>query len=292
MDHPPPPTVVANRHRSPWRIAFWRAVRVVVVAYLSILLLVMWLEESLIFFPSKFPAGDWDIAGLPVENAEFTAADGTRLHGWYISHPQPTAQILFLHGNAGNVTDRVDALQRLYHDVEASVLILDYRGYGKSDGQPSEQGVLQDARAARAWLAKRAGVAESEVVLLGESLGGGVAVALAAELRPRALVLQSTFTSLPDMAAFHYPFLPAQWLMRSQLNSLATMQHCPAPLFQCHGTADEVVPFEQGERLFAASPAKRKDFVELPAGRHNDWLPAHYYIRLREFLETTGVAQP
>ena len=282
LDVPPSP-VLRRQRRLPWLKVLWRTAQVFLVAYLAVLLLAMLLEEFLIFFPSKFPAGDWDIAGLPVEDAEFTATDGSRLHGWYIPHPQPTAYILFLHGNAGNITHRIDALESLYRDVQASVLILDYRGYGKSEGRPNERGVLQDARAARAWLANRASVDESEIVLLGESLGGGVAVDLAAEVCPRALVLQNAFTSMPDVAAVHYPFLPARLLMNTQLNSLAKIKSCPAPLFQCHGTADEVVPYEQGERLFAASPATNKEFLELRGG-HNDLLPAEYYTRLRKFL--------
>ncbi len=273
--------------RPTWRSVLWPVARLFLVAYLVLLLLAMWFEEALIFFPTKFPAGDWQSASLPIEDAELAAADGTKLYGWYMPHPQPTAQILFLHGNAGNLTHRAAALERLYHDVGASVLILDYRGYGKSEGAPSEQGVLQDARAARKWLAQRAGVAESEIVLLGESIGGGVAVDLAAEIAPRALVLENSFTSIPDVAAVHYPFLPVHWLMDTRLNSLAKIASCPAPLFQTHGTSDFVVPYEQGERLFAASPAMQKEFFEVAGGGHNDLLPDEYYARLRAFIENT-----
>lgn len=273
-----------RQRRVKWWGVLWRTVRVFFVAYLVILLLAMWFEESLIFFPLKFPAGEWDSATLPIEDATFTAADGTQLHGWYVPHPQPTAQILFLHGNAGNITHRLDALERLHHDVGASVLILDYRGYGKSEGSPNERGVLQDARAARKWLAERAGVQESEIVLLGESIGGGVAVDLAAEVSPRALVLQNCFTSVPDVAAVHYPFLPARWVMDTRLNSLAKIKKCAAPLYQCHGTSDEVIPYEQGQTLFAASPARRKIFHTHQGSGHNDPLPSQYYVGLREFL--------
>ena len=123
------------------------------VAYLFMVVLLMLLEESMIFFPSKYPKGIWKPLGLTVEDADFQAADGTKLHGWYVPHEHPTATVLFLHGNAGNITDRVDSLERL-HDIGASVFIFDYRGYGRSAGQPNEKGILLDARAARAWLAK------------------------------------------------------------------------------------------------------------------------------------------
>jgi fermentation-respiration switch protein FrsA (DUF1100 family) len=128
-------------------------------------------------------------------------------------------------------------------------------------------------------------VKESEIVLLGESVGGGVAVDLAAEISPRALVLQNCFTSVPDVAAVHYPFLPGRWLMSTRLNSLEKIANCRAPLYQCHGTSDEVIPFEQGKALFAASRATRKEFVPHINGRHNDLLPSEYYSRLRIFLE-------
>jgi fermentation-respiration switch protein FrsA (DUF1100 family) len=121
---------------------------------------------------------------------------------------------------------------------------------------------------------------------LGESLGGGVAVDLAAEIAPRAIVLQNCFTSVPDVAAVHYPFLPVHLLMDTRLNSLAKIEKCAAPLFQCHGTGDEVIPFEQGRRLLDASPATRKEFIEYPGGGHNDLLPAEYYARLRAFLQS------
>ncbi|MCL4193640.1 MAG: alpha/beta fold hydrolase, partial [Thermoguttaceae bacterium] len=157
----------------------WRFVRAALIAYLLVALLAMLFEESLIYFPSPYPNGDWQPAGLGQEEVHFQAAEGTRLHGWYVPHDHPRAVVLFCHGNAGNVTHRADSLQALHHGAGVAVFVFDYRGYGRSAGRPSEEGIIADARAARAWLAQRAAVPEQEIVVLGESLGGAVAVHLA-----------------------------------------------------------------------------------------------------------------
>ena len=138
--------------------------------------------------------------------------------------------MLFCHGNGGNITHRVDALKMLHRRAGVSVLIFDYRGYGRSEGKPSEAGVLADARAARAWLAAREKIAEADVVLMGESLGGAVAVDLAARDGARALVLESTFSSLPDVAAYHYPWLPVRWVMRTRFDSAGKIGDYHGPL--------------------------------------------------------------
>ena len=130
-------------------------VRLPAIAYLCVVLVMMFLEESLIFVPVKYPEGDWHPPGLAIEEANFQAADGVALHGWYVPHPKPMAAVLFLHGNGGNITHRAEALRALHARVGVSVLILDYRGYGRSGGSPSERGILADARAARDWLARR-----------------------------------------------------------------------------------------------------------------------------------------
>jgi uncharacterized protein len=263
----------------------WRVARVFLVAYLVVLVLVMLFEENLIFFPSKYPDGDWAPHGLHIEDAQFTAADGTKLHGWYVPHDNPIAHVLFFHGNAGNLTHRIDVLRELYHHVGAAVLIVDYRGYGKSDGKPNEQGVLQDGRAARKWLAERAGVAESEIVLMGRSLGSGVAVDLTTDVTPRALILENAFTSMPDVAAVHYPFLPVHLAMRTRLDSKTKIAGYAGPLLQSHGTEDEVIPFQLGQQLYEACPSGNKQFLPFEGMRHNDFHQREYYNAMRAFLK-------
>jgi pimeloyl-ACP methyl ester carboxylesterase len=239
-------------------------------------------ETSLVFAPSRYPAGNWRPTGLAFEDAWFKAADGTRLHGWYVSHPEPRAVVLFCHGNAGNVALWADELRILHDRMGCAVLGFDYRGYGRSEGTPNEAGVLADARAARTWLAHRAGVAEREIVLMGRSLGGAVAVDLAID-GTRGLILESTFTSMPEVGHAMLPWLPVRTLMRTQLNSLAKIGKYHGPLLQSHGTADRLIPYAMGQKLFAAAN-QPKQFIAFRGGDHNDPQTDEYYTALDGFL--------
>lgn len=274
----------AGRPRPRWYQTCSRVAAGLAITYLLILVLFMIFEESLIFFPSRYPEGDWRPQGLPLEDAWFEAADGTRLHGWYVACEEPRAVVLFCHGNAGNVTHRLEMMRVLHDYVGVSVLVFDYRGYGRSQGKPDEPGVLADARAARAWLAKRAGIAEREVVMMGRSLGGAVAVDLAARDGARALVLESTLTSIPDLGAYHYPWLPVRWLARTRLDALAKIPDYHGPLLQSHGNADRIVPYRFGQRLFEAAN-EPKTFVTIPNRDHNDPQNQEYYQALIAFLD-------
>lgn len=242
----------------------------------------MTLEESLVFQPRNYPDGDW-AHGPEIEDARFESANGTKLHGWFASPEQPRAVVLFLHGNSGNVTYFRNHLRLFHEKLNCAVLSFDYRGFGRSDGRPTEAGVIDDARAARRWLATRCDVPEADVILVGYSLGGGVAVDLAATDGARGLVLWSTFTSLPDVARSHVPFLPARSLMRNRLDSLAKIGQYHGPLLQTHGDADLVIPFEQGRRLFAAAN-EPKEFVAVPKGDHTDPPSPEFFAALDHFL--------
>ncbi len=257
--------------------------------YLLLVIIMMFLERSLIFFPTR--EGDWNPDWFTFEDAHFTAPDGVRLHGWYLEHDNPRAVILFAHGNGGNQSHRAPMLEKLRREMRATVMIFSYRGYGKSEGRPDEPGILADARAARAWLANRAGVAEREIVLMGRSLGGGVAVDLAARDGARALILESTFTSLPDTAAHHYPWLPVRWVMRTRLDSISKIKNYHGPLLQSHGTGDTIVPFELGRHLFDAAPSPEKQFVTLPGLDHNDPQTDVFYQALDAFLESIAARE-
>lgn len=278
------PTTSKRSNPPPWYVLLWRPVRWLLLVYLLVLLAAMFLEESLIFFPARHPEGDWQPRGLKFEDARFEAADKTQLHGWYVPCKDHRAVVLLCHGNAGNVTTRADLLRELHDRVGVSVLCFDYRGYGRSEGKPNEQGVLADARAARCWLAEREGIAESDIVMMGESLGGAVAVDLAAADGARALVLQSTFTSLPEVAAHYYPWLPVRWAMRTRLDSVAKIGQYRGPLLQSHGDADRIIPYEFGRQLFDAAN-EPKQFFTIPGGDHNDFPPSAYFETLKQFLE-------
>jgi fermentation-respiration switch protein FrsA (DUF1100 family) len=243
------------------------------------------LERSLIYYPARYPQGDWEPWYLEREDAWFTAADGTKLHGWFVDHPEPQAVALFMHGNAGNVTTLAQSLAVLNHRHRLAVMTFDYRGFGRSEGRPSEEGVLQDARAARKWLAERKEIAEDEIVLFGVSLGGGVAVDLAASDGARGLVLASTFTSLPDVGSHHVPWLPTRLLMTERLNSLTKIKRYRGPLLYAHGDRDSVVPYDLGVELFEAAPGPKR-FIRIPGGEHLDPMPEDYRIALEDFLQS------
>lgn len=244
----------------------------------------MFFENSLIYFPSVYPEGDWQPHGLAFEDAWFEA-DGKKLHGWYVPHEQPRAVLLFAHGNAGNLSYRAESIDTLVKRLRVSVMIFDYRGYGRSTGSPNEAGILADARAARRWLAHRAGIRESRIVLMGESLGGAVVVDLAAADGARGLILENTFSSMADVAAFHYSWLPVRWLMRTRLDSLAKIGNYHGPLLEIHGDADSIVPLTLAQRLYeAANPPKQ--FVIIPHGDHNDPRRGLAYQAIDRFLDT------
>jgi fermentation-respiration switch protein FrsA (DUF1100 family) len=240
------------------------------------------LDELLLFFPSKYPAGDYRPSGLRFEDAWFSAADGTKLHGWYCPCEQSRAVVLFAHGNAGNISHRGPRLARLQRDLRVAVLAFDYRGYGRSEGRPTVDGILQDARAARKYLASKTGLPEANLVLMGESLGGAVAADLAAN-GARGLILESTFSSLKDVAAHHYPSLA--WLVpEAKLNSTAKLATYHGPLLISHGDADRTIPYDLGRKLYDAATGP-KEFLKIPGGDHNDPKTTEYHEALNRFFD-------
>lgn len=240
-------------------------------------------ERKVVYQPIQYPNGNWGLGGVEFEDAWFTAEDGTRLHGWFSPHPNPRAVALFCHGNAGNLTHRSRTLRILRDRHDVAVLIFDYRGYGRSEGRPSESGLIQDAKAARTWLAHRAGVRESDITLMGRSLGGGVAVQLAADDGARGLILASTFTSLPDVGAEHAPLLMPKLIMHNRFNSLSRIRDYKGSLLISHGDADELIPFDHGRELYEAAQGP-KLFVPIPGGGHNDPQTEEYRATFDHFL--------
>jgi fermentation-respiration switch protein FrsA (DUF1100 family) len=245
------------------------------------------LEQLIVYQPAGAHPADWQPPGLKYEDVYFEAADGTELFGWYCPAENPRAVVLYLHGNGGNITYTWPDLRLISERLQATVFAFDYRGYGRSKGTPSERGLLMDARAARRWLADRAGVAEQEIVLYGRSLGGGVAVDLAASDGAKALILESTFTSLPAVANDALPLWPGL-LMFNRYNSLTKIGSYHGPLLMAHGDQDEIVPFAQGEELFAAANEPKR-FMRIPGGDHN-WAPTQQSVAALDAFIGTLVA--
>jgi fermentation-respiration switch protein FrsA (DUF1100 family) len=231
-------------------------------------------------------------AGLDFESVELITADRVKLHAWFLPHDTPRATVLFFHGNAGNISHRLDSLV-LFNNLGLAVLIVDYRGYGNSEGSPSEKGIYQDAQAAWRYLTETKRISGKRILLFGRSLGGAVAAYLAAEHEVVGLVLESTFTSVPDMAAELYPWLPARWLTRYHYNTLERMTAIGCPVMVIHSPDDEIIPFEQGRLLFQRAN-EPKLFFELSGDHNNGFMQAfdryrdHWddFIRLAEREQT------
>ena len=271
-----------------WRLTgavLW-LVRVVLVLYLLMLLMLLLLENALIFPAPRYPTGEWTPQGLGHEEVYFASADGTKLHGWYIEHPAPMGHLLICHGNGENVSYMADELRMYSQRYQLCVFAFDYRGYGRSGGKPQELGVIADGDAAQAWLAERAGIPQHQIILLGRSLGGAVAVDLASRNGARGLILERTFNRLREVAAVHYPWLPVRRLMRSQFDSERKIARYEGPLLQTHGTADMIVPYELGLQLFKAAPGSPKSFLTVPGGGHNEPHPKVYYEAVGSFLKS------
>jgi fermentation-respiration switch protein FrsA (DUF1100 family) len=260
--------------------------RILLLVVIGFFAFVMLFEDRFIYFPSRYPEGMWDVANLrasygetspQVEDVWMTTADGVRIHGWYCT-PQTSAQgqtsqaptemtLLWFHGNAGNLSHRYGMVRDLTK-LPAAVFIIDYRGYGRSEGSPSETGLYLDARAAWNHLTNERRVPAGKIVIFGDSLGAAVAIDLAAEVEAGGLVVQSGFTSISDMASEVLPFVPG-FIIRTKMDSLSKIPRVNCPKLFIHSPNDEMVPYRMGRRLFDAA-REPKQFYEVAGASHNE----------------------
>lgn len=259
---------------------------VLALAYGGVAALLFFFQEKLAYYPQigREIESTPRQHGLDYEPLTLNTADGERLDAWFIAAPQARGAALILHGNAGNMSHRMDTIA-MFHRLGYSVLIFDYRGYGRSSGQPSEAGLYRDAQAAWEHLTGQRAMAPRRIVLFGESLGGAVAAELAAREQAGALVLSSVFTSAPELAAELYPWLPTKWLVRLQFDTRAALAQTRTPVLVAHSPDDEIIPWRHGQKLFEAAPAP-KVFLPL-AGGHNEgfiFMRAAWVEVLAEFL--------
>ncbi len=253
------------------------------VAYAGLLVLVYVFQSRMVFYPEveRELAATPASVNLPFEDLHLQTSDGVDLHGWYIPAAQAQGTVLFLHGNAGNISHRLDSLE-MFHRLGYNTLIFDYRGYGNSGGKPDEQGTYRDAEAAWRYLTEQRHVPECRIVLFGESLGGAIAAWLAARQKPGALVIASGFTSVPHLGQQLYRYLPIRWLARISYDTRAYLQSVNAPVLIAHSPQDDIIPFAEGQALFAAAHPP-KQFLEL-AGGHNDG----FIFMREEWVKTLG----
>lgn len=257
-------------------------IMIVVMAYLSVVLLVYFGQSHLIYFPQQQISNTPKDIGLDYTSVNIATSDGETLHGWWVPAFNAKGTVLFFHGNAGNISHRINYL-KMFERLGYNTLLFDYRGYGQSSGIPSESGTYLDALAGWRYLTEIQGIATQQIVLFGESLGGAVAAWLAAREKPGMLVLASAFTSVPDMAAEIYPFLPVRWLARFHYNTLESLQSVTCPVFIAHSAEDEIVPFEQSQQLFKTAP-EPKQFLFL-AGGHN----TGFIFKQPDWIKSLGV---
>lgn len=256
---------------------------VVAGCYLGVVIVFLFLENTLLFHPYR-DTDYWNAPPNPkVQDLELPSTDGTRLHAWWYPCDGAHGALLYCHGNAGNLSGRAKAIDNIVQKLGVSVLIFDYPGFGRSEGKPSEAGCYTAGDAAYDWLSER--VPPANIILYGKSLGGGVAVELARRRPHRALVLVKTFTSVPNLAQELYPFLPCHWMVRNRFESINKITQCTRPVFVAHGDCDSLIPCSHGEKLFAAAN-EPKEFLYMSGCDHNDPLSSDCLPKLLQFLET------
>lgn len=247
------------------------------------------LQERMLFLPG-IPGRGIDATpaavDLKYEETAIVTADGVRLHAWWVPAAGARWTLVHFHGNAGNISHRLELLQ-VFHALGANVLLFDYRGYGRSEGAPGEAGLQRDAEAVWDHLVRARGLPEQSLVIHGQSMGAAVAAWLAARRRPAGLVLESAFTSVPDIAAELYPWLPARALARLRLDTRGELSRVACPVLLVHSRQDEIIPFAHGQALLAAA-REPKALLEIQ-GDHNGgfWISREAYAAgLAGFLAT------
>ena len=265
----------------------------VVAACYGLLVVVVYFMQGRMLYLSGVPGRTLTMTptnvGMDYQDISIETTDGVTLHGWFIAG-RTSRVLLFFHGNAGNISHRLDSI-RLFQDLGLSVLIIDYRGYGQSEGRTTERGIYRDADAAWRYLIEGRGIVASDIVIFGRSLGASVASRLAAQQQPLALIVESSFTSVPDIAQDLYPWLPARWLSRLSHATRDYVRDVRCPILVVHSRDDEIIPFHHGEAIFASANEPRT--LLAIRGTHNDAFlrdERAYIGGLRTFL--TGLSAP
>jgi len=255
--------------------------------YVLLGVLLYFMQERMVFLAS-LPGRELEAtprdAGFDYVDVNFETADGLSLHGWYVYAHNPRGTVLFLHGNAGNISHRLDSIA-IFHELGLDTFIIDYRGYGQSEGKPSEEGTYRDAEAAWQYLVTQRGKDPERIIMFGRSIGGAVAAWLATKHKPAALIVESSFTSAVDMAAQLYPFMPVRLISRLRYPVIDFVTRIMSPILIVHSRDDEIIPFAMGKALYEAAP-EPKAFLELAGDHNNGFLLSRdrYRPKLAEFI--------
>lgn len=258
-------------------------------SFYVLLALMLFLFQDRMVFLSNLPGRALTAtprdAGFDYEDVTLETSDGLKLHGWYVPAAQARGVVLFLHGNAGNISHRLDSIA-IFRELGLDTLIIDYRGYGQSQGKPSEQGTYLDAEAAWHYLVSNREVAADRIIVFGRSLGGAVAAWLANQYRPAALIIESSFSSALDMARKLYPFMPVRLITRLDYPVKLYVSRLHCPLLVIHSRDDEIIPFTMAEAIYN-SAAEPKSLLEIWGDHNNGFLLSgdRYLSGLNEFIQ-------
>ena len=265
----------------------WKLIIVGVGIYAALSLYLYLMQSRMIFYPDI--AGRELIStpeniGLAYQDVAFVSEDNIKLHGWFIPEEKAKATVLFFHGNAGNISHRLDSIA-LFHRLGLNVFIIDYRGYGQSEGKTTEKGTYRDAEAAWNYLHQTQGISAKQIIIFGRSLGASIASKLASEHTPAALIIESGFTSVPSMGQRFYPFLPVRWLTYFKYDTKEYVKNISCPVMVAHSKDDEIIPYDEGLEIFAAAP-EPKQFLEMQGGHNDGFIVSgtSYVEGLRSFI--------
>ncbi|TRZ49063.1 MAG: alpha/beta hydrolase [Dehalococcoidia bacterium] len=246
---------------------------------------IRYIERKSIYFPMRQITSTPSAVGLDYKEVYFNTSDGKKIHTWFVPNDEADYTILFSHGNAGNIGHRLDKI-KILHDIGLNVLIYDYRGYGKSQGTPSEQGMYKDVYAAYDYLVNEMGISHDSLILYGESIGGAVAIELAHHRPVGALITEEAFTSVKDMVQMAFPLIP-YFIFSSRFDNLPKIGNIKCEKLIIHSIDDEIIPFSQGNRLFNTASEPKK-FLKLRGGHNTAFWDSivEYKEGIRSFVES------
>jgi hypothetical protein len=262
-----------------------------IFVFILLFFFIRYVEKKSLYFPLRTIEATPEDIGLDYEDVSLITKDGLRISAWYIPSESQRAVILFSHGNGGNISHRLDKIKML-HEINVDILIFDYRGYGTSQGSPSEEGLYLDVEAAYNYLIKQKNIPAQKIVGYGESLGGAVIIDLASKYEMGGIIVEGTFTSIRDMAKRYFPFIPA-FVYKTTFNSFEKIRGINFPKLHLHSMSDEVVPFELGKKLFDNAP-EPKEFVKLQGGHNDSFIISRerYISSIDSFIEMKLLKYP
>jgi len=240
---------------------------VLFIAYVGLGLILYFMQPKFLYSPVREAPYTPGELGLDFESVALTTADGLKLAGWHIPAENPRLTVLFCHGNGGNMMHRLDSIN-IFYNLGLSCFIFDYRGYGSSEGKPSEEGTYLDAAAAYKWLREEKKLPPEDIIIFGRSLGASVGAQLASKVKTKALIIESAFTSYVDIGRKFYPYMPVRWFASFGYRTIDYIKEVHCPVMIIHSRNDEIVPFEFGLELYETAN-EPKEFVEI-FGSHND----------------------